>query len=71
MSYRESLPQTAARQFQKYIFERRRKHFQALQLDAFRFQMLDQRDDGLRRLAGMQKVGLFELAAIRDAIEFA
>ena len=63
------VPQPAAGQLDENILERRRKHFQALQFVILGFQLLHQRDDGLRRPRGMQDVGAVEFAAIGDAFE--
>ena len=61
--------QPAAGQLDEDIFERRRKHFQALQFVVFSFELLHERDDRLRRTRGVQHVGAVEFAAVGDAFE--
>ena len=63
------IPQAAAGNSMKHIFKRRRKHFQALQFVIFRFELLHQRDNRLRRPRRMQHVGAVEFAAVGDAFE--
>ena len=45
------LAQPSAGEFDKHIFEGRRKHFQTLQFVVFRFELLHERDNGLRGTA--------------------
>ena len=44
-----SLSQPPPGQFDEYVFERRRKHFQALQFVVLGFQLFDERHNRLRR----------------------
>src|SRR5580704_3201882 len=61
------LAQAAPGQFDKHVLERRRKHFQALQFVVVAFQLLYERDDGLRRPPRIKDVRSFKCAGIGDA----
>ena len=64
-----SIAEPPSRELDEDVFERRRGYFEAGEFIALSFQMLHQRNDGLRRTLGVEHVAAVYHAAIRDPIK--